>query len=172
MSTTDLKRAPDSPPSASAPSIKRTMSSNPAPAVSPSDLLVQKLSPSASLPTRGSALAAGYDIYASKATTIPAGGRTVVATDIAIAIPEGTYARVAPRSGLAVKHGIQTGAGVVDADYRGMVGVLLFNHGSEDFQGEPLFRVSCDPPIPTSPLTRCEQSTKATGSPNSSSSAS
>lgn len=61
-------------------------------------------------------------------------------TDLAIAIPHGTYARVAPRSGLAVKNFIDTGAGVIDEDYRGNVGVVLFNHGSEDFQGEKAAR--------------------------------
>ncbi len=45
----------------------------------------------------------------------------------------GTYGRVAPRSGLAVKHFIDVGAGVVDEDYRGPLGIVLFNHGSEDF---------------------------------------
>lgn len=57
-------------------------------------------------------------------------------TDLAIAIPHGTYARVAPRSGLAVKSFIDTGAGVVDEDYRGNVGVVLFNHAENDFVGE------------------------------------
>lgn len=42
--------------------------------------------------------------------------------------------RIAPRSGLAVKHGISTGAGVIDADYRGQVKILLFNHGDKDFE--------------------------------------
>ena len=56
-------------------------------------------------------------------------------TGLGIAIPPDTYARVAPRSGLAVKHGIATGAGVVDEDYRGEVGVVLFNHGKQDFAG-------------------------------------
>ncbi len=68
-------------------------------------------------------------------TTIPARGRAVVSTDLSIAIPSGTYARVAPRSGLAVKHFIDTGAGVVDEDYRGTVGVVLFNHSDTDFAG-------------------------------------
>lgn len=53
---------------------------------------------------------------------MPARGRAVVKTGLQIAIPPGTYARVAPRSGLAVKHFIDTGAGVVDEDYRGEVG--------------------------------------------------
>jgi len=56
-----------------------------------------------------------------------------VATDLSIATPEDCYARIAPRSGLAVKKFIDVGAGVVDADYRGAVGVVLFNHGDEDF---------------------------------------
>ena len=66
---------------------------------------------------------------------IPAKGKGIVKTDLAIAIPHGTYARVAPRSGLAVKHFIDTGAGVVDEDYRGNVGVVLFNHSDQDFKG-------------------------------------
>ena len=68
--------------------------------------------------------------------TIPARGKGIAKTDLSISIPNGTYARVAPRSGLAVKHFIDTGAGVVDEDYRGNVGVVLFNHGETDFTGE------------------------------------
>ena len=96
-------------------------------------LQVQLLAPTAKAPTRGSAFAAGYDLYASRAATIPARGRAMVETDISVAVPEGTYGRVAPRSGLAVKHGIDTGAGVIDADYRGPVKVLLFNFSDVDF---------------------------------------
>lgn len=59
----------------------------------------------------------------------------MVKTGLQIAIPPGTYARVAPRSGLAVKHFIDTGAGVVDEDYRGEVGVVLFNHADTPFPG-------------------------------------
>jgi dUTP pyrophosphatase len=65
---------------------------------------------------------------------VPAHGRAVVRTGLSIAIPENTYARIAPRSGLAVKKFLDTGAGVVDYDYRGEVGVVLFNHGEEDFE--------------------------------------
>ena len=54
-------------------------------------------------------------------------------TDISIAVPAGTYGRVAPRSGLASKHSIHTGAGVIDADYRGPVKVLLFNLSETEF---------------------------------------
>ncbi|RYP54338.1 hypothetical protein DL768_000912 [Monosporascus sp. mg162] len=96
-------------------------------------LLIKKLSEKARLPTRGSAFAAGYDLYAAKATTVPARGKVLVDTDISIAVPAGTYGRIAPRSGLAAKHFIDTGAGVIDADYRGPVKVLLFNHSEADF---------------------------------------
>ncbi|KAG7662420.1 DUT1 [[Candida] subhashii] len=91
-------------------------------------------SPAAKLPTKGSALAAGYDLYASQPGLIPAKGQGLIATDISIIVPEGTYGRVAPRSGLAVKNGISTGAGVIDADYRGEVKVVLFNHSDKDFE--------------------------------------
>ncbi|EPS28080.1 Deoxyuridine 5'-triphosphate nucleotidohydrolase [Penicillium oxalicum] len=96
-------------------------------------LLIKKLVPSAKAPTRGSAFAAGYDMYAAKETVVPAKGKALVDTGIAMAVPEGTYGRVAPRSGLASKHFIDTGAGVIDADYRGEVKVLLFNHSDVDF---------------------------------------
>ncbi|ORE05319.1 dUTP diphosphatase [Rhizopus microsporus var. microsporus] len=99
-----------------------------------SKLLVKRLSEYAKLPTRGSAHAAGYDLYCAHDTVIPAQGKSIVATDISIAIPEGHYGRVAPRSGLASKHHLDTGAGVIDADYRGPVGVLLFNFSKEDYQ--------------------------------------
>lgn len=110
-------------------------------------LQVQRLSADATIPTRGSKFAAGYDLYASKDMQILKGGRAVVPTDISIAVPPHTYGRVAPRSGLAVKHGINTGAGVIDEDYRGPVGVVLFNHGEQDFQGSllPHLRLSSSP---------------------------
>ncbi|OAX81947.1 deoxyuridine 5'-triphosphate nucleotidohydrolase [Emergomyces africanus] len=96
-------------------------------------LKVKKLVPTARAPTRGSAFAAGYDLYCAKAIVIPAKGKGLVDTGLAIAVPEGTYGRIAPRSGLASKHFIDTGAGVIDADYRGEVKVLLFNFSDVDF---------------------------------------
>ncbi|AQZ13265.1 DUT1 (YBR252W) [Zygosaccharomyces parabailii] len=99
-----------------------------------SNLVVQLRSSSAKTPTKGSLAAAGYDIYASQPTVIPARGQGLVPTDVSFTVPEGTYGRIAPRSGLAVKHGIQTGAGVVDRDYTGEVKVVLFNHSDRDFQ--------------------------------------
>ncbi|KAK2626558.1 hypothetical protein QTJ16_003733 [Diplocarpon rosae] len=105
-------------------------------------LLIKKLSDKARLPTRGSACAAGYDLYAAKATVVPARGKVLVETDLSMAVPAGTYGRIAPRSGLAAKHMIDTGAGVIDADYRGQVKVLLFNHGEEDFEVQEGDRVA------------------------------
>ncbi|KTW30655.1 deoxyuridine 5'-triphosphate nucleotidohydrolase [Pneumocystis carinii B80] len=97
-------------------------------------LLVQKLSDRAIIPTRGSPFAAGYDIYSVSHTIIPARGKALINTDISIAVPSGTYGRIAPRSGLALNASIDTGAGVIDSDYRGQVKVLLFNHGDADFE--------------------------------------
>ncbi|WWC67163.1 uncharacterized protein I206_101070 [Kwoniella pini CBS 10737] len=96
-------------------------------------LLIKKLSPAATTPTRGSPLSAGYDLYSAEEKVIPARGKALIDLQISIAVPEETYGRVAPRSGLASKHSIDTGAGVIDADYRGPVMVLLFNLSDEDF---------------------------------------
>eukprot|EP00541_Cyclophora_tenuis_P015226 CAMPEP_0116541666 /NCGR_PEP_ID=MMETSP0397-20121206/605_1 /TAXON_ID=216820 /ORGANISM="Cyclophora tenuis, Strain ECT3854" /LENGTH=175 /DNA_ID=CAMNT_0004065625 /DNA_START=57 /DNA_END=584 /DNA_ORIENTATION=+ len=95
---------------------------------------VKLLTENATLPTRGSPLAAGVDLASAEDKIIKAKGRDMVKTDLAIACPEGTYGRIAPRSGLAKKKGIDVGAGVIDADYRGNVGVILFNFGDDDFE--------------------------------------
>jgi hypothetical protein len=80
-------------------------------------LLIQRLSPTAQIPTRATPGSVGYDLHATNGTTIPPGERTLVGTSIAIKTPPGTYGRIAPRSGLAVKHSIDVAAGVVDPDY-------------------------------------------------------
>ncbi|KAJ4462004.1 putative deoxyuridine 5'-triphosphate nucleotidohydrolase [Paratrimastix pyriformis] len=64
---------------------------------------------------------------------VPPRGRLLVPTGIAIALPPETYGRIASRSGLALKNGIDVGAGVIDGDYRGEIKVLLFNHSDEPF---------------------------------------
>lgn len=76
-----------------------------------------------------------YILFSAHEIVIPSKGKAVVATDISLAIPEGHYGRVAPRSGLAAKHHLDTGAGVIDADYRGPLGVLMFNFSDEDYKG-------------------------------------
>ena len=105
-------------------------------------LYVKKLRNNAAVPKRGSEEAAGYDIASAEDTVVPAKGKTVVKTGISVAIPEGCYGRIAPRSGLAVKRFIDVGAGVIDADYRGEIGVVLFNHSDEDFVVKPGDRIA------------------------------
>jgi dUTP pyrophosphatase len=97
-------------------------------------LYIKKLSDDAIIPTKGSKYAAGYDLYSAVDTIVPSQGKTLIKTDIAIAVPSGHYGRVAPRSGLAHKHFIDVGAGVIDEDYRGNVGVILFNHNNVEFK--------------------------------------
>ncbi|KAK0491218.1 dUTP pyrophosphatase [Armillaria novae-zelandiae] len=121
---------------------KRKMSPSAQSLAPAASLLIKRLSDKAKLPTRGSALAAGYDLYSAEKKTIPARGSALVNTQISLAVPIGTYGRVAPRSGLATKHMIATGAGVVDADYRGPLFVLLFNHSEKDFEVEEGDRIA------------------------------
>lgn len=75
-----------------------------------------------------------FSLTATLPLQVPARGKALVKTDIAVICPPGTYGRVAPRSGLAWKNSIDVGAGVIDADYRGNVGVILFNHSDADFE--------------------------------------
>ena len=64
---------------------------------------------------------------------IPSRGEGTVGTGLVVSLPPGTYARIAPRSGLAIRNFIDVWAGVVDSDYRGEIKVILFNHSAEDF---------------------------------------
>jgi dUTP pyrophosphatase len=82
----------------------------------------------AKIPVRGTPGAAGYDLFALEARTIIGGeGSVLVPTGIAVKIPRGHYARIAPRSGLALKQHIAVNAGVVDRDYYpNPLGVILY----------------------------------------------
>ena len=96
---------------------------------------VKKLCYDATLPTRGSDHSVGYDLYSSEDAMVPnQAGRAIVGTGITVVLPPGVYGRVAPRSGLAAKHCINVGAGVIDPDYTGEIKVILFNHGLKDFE--------------------------------------
>jgi dUTP pyrophosphatase len=94
-------------------------------------LSFEKLDPNAVLPTRGSRSAAGLDLYSIEAIILNPNERQLIRTGLAVAIPEGFYGRVAPRSGLAIKKGLDVLAGVIDSDYRGEIGCLLHNVGEE-----------------------------------------
>jgi dUTP pyrophosphatase len=89
------------------------------------------------LPRRGSEQAAGFDLVAANETaiTIAPGARALIPTGIAIALPNHWEAQVRPRSGLALKSGVTVlnSPGTIDADYRGEIGVILINLGTEDF---------------------------------------
>eukprot|EP01091_Cochliopodium_minus_P008620 TRINITY_DN1984_c0_g3_i1.p1 TRINITY_DN1984_c0_g3~~TRINITY_DN1984_c0_g3_i1.p1 ORF type:complete len:149 (-),score=42.59 TRINITY_DN1984_c0_g3_i1:32-478(-) len=97
-------------------------------------LKVKKLTEFAVIPVRGTKQAAGYDLVSAYDLRIEKQGKAIVKTDLAVAIPEGHYGRIAPRSSIAWKNHIDVGAGVIDCDYRGNVGVVLFNHSNEDFE--------------------------------------
>lgn len=85
------------------------------------------------MPKRANPDDAGFDLYADLGLggtlTIYPLRRALVPTNISMALPSGTYLRVADRSGLALKHGLHVLGGVIDAGYRGGVGVVLFNTG-------------------------------------------
>ena len=83
------------------------------------------------MPSRGSDQAAGLDLTSVIETMVPPGDSVLVKTGLAIELPPGTYGRLAPRSSLAIR-GIETGAGVIDRDFRGEVTVLLRNWSDED----------------------------------------
>lgn len=110
-------------------------------------LRVQKLGPvDVPLPAYQTERAAGLDLSAAIATPLglEPGARVLVPTGLAFAIPDGYEGQVRPRSGLALKYGISivNSPGTIDADYRGMVQVLLINLGREPFLIEPLARIA------------------------------
>lgn len=87
----------------------------------------KKLHEDAIIPTRGTAYAAGFDLYALQDTLIVAGmGNVIVPTGIAVQLPRSTYGRIAMRSGLAVKQHLSVSAGVIDIDYTGGIGVVTY----------------------------------------------
>lgn len=88
---------------------------------------VKKLSENAIIPAQGTNFAAGYDLYAAEDAVVVCGTRKLVKTNISMEITPGYYGRIAPRSGLAYKSGIDVLAGVIDSDYRGDIGVILYN---------------------------------------------
>ena len=114
----------------------------------------KRLDPKATLPTRGSVAAAGLDLYSIEDITIPPKQRALARPGLAGAVPAGFYGRVAPRSGLAVKNGLDVLAGVIDSDYRGEVCCALLNTGDETIelpQGSRLCQLIIEQIITPSP---------------------
>lgn len=95
---------------------------------------IKKLSKNATIPKTATDGSAGYDLYAAYDGVVKSREKALIKTDIAMKIPKKYYGRVAPRSGLTQKHGIDVGAGVIDSDYRGNIGIILFNHSDTDFK--------------------------------------
>ena len=107
---------------------------------------VKKLRSEATLPTYGSAAAAGADLYAclEKEVTIPAGKTVFIPTGLAMEIPVGCAGLIFARSSMGTKRGLAPAnkVGVIDSDYRGEVMVALHNHSQDDQTVQPGERVA------------------------------
>lgn len=107
---------------------------------------LKRLTETAIIPTYGSAHAAGMDLHADTRgpITVPPNGRSTIPTNIAVALPVGLALLICPRSGLSSKSGItvHNGPGVIDADYRGGIGVVLHNTTDEPFVVKPGDRIA------------------------------
>jgi dUTP pyrophosphatase len=104
--------------------------------------LTVKVTGAGTPPRYASDAAAGADLHAAESVTLAPGARAAVATAVHLELPPGHVGLVWPRSGLALKHGIDTLAGVIDSDYRGEVRVVLVNHGQEPFGIQPGDRIA------------------------------
>lgn len=102
--------------------------------VSKPQFLIRKRKADAFVPFKASRKAAGYDLTSYYDYEIPPHGKELIYTEIEVALPEGTYGRIAPRFSLAWKFHIDVGAGVINSDYRGEIGIVLFNHSNTAFK--------------------------------------
>jgi dUTP pyrophosphatase len=108
----------------------------------PEKIKFELISDKAAPPERGTQRSAGYDLKACENCVIPARSHKAVKTGIKVTLPPNTYGRVASRSGLSFKNGIEVGAGVIDEDYRNELMVILHNHSDSDFDIEVGSRVA------------------------------
>lgn len=99
-------------------------------------MIIKLLSDLARIPTRATDGSAGYDLYSTEDYTLGYGERKLFKTNIVLEIPKGIYGRIAPRSGLALKQGLDVMAGVIDSDYRNDIGVILINLKKEWLEDE------------------------------------
>ena len=110
------------------------------------EIKIKKLNPNAIIPTRGSAGAAGCDLYAcaDKPIAIPAGETVKIGTGLSIAVPNGFFGAIFARSGLATKRGLRPAncVGVADEDYRGEYIVALHNDSNVTQTVEPGERIA------------------------------
>ena len=101
------------------------------------EIRYSKIHPDAREPFRANPSDAGYDLFSTQYETLDPFQRKLISTGINIEIPEGFYGRIAPRSGLACKKGIDVMAGVIDSGYRGEIKVLLINFSFEGYNLKP-----------------------------------
>ena len=94
---------------------------------------IVRLSHDATIPVQVNDSQAGWDLHSACDCVLPPNARLLAPTDIAIGVPRGCYGRVAPRSGLAARHGIDIGAGVIDSHFRGNVFVLMINNANSEY---------------------------------------
>ena len=96
---------------------------------------IKKSKENATIPAYAKPGDAGVDLTATTEHVLKPGERTLISTGISIALPDGYEAQIRPRSGLALKHGISivNSPGTIDSGYRGDIGIILINHGNEDF---------------------------------------
>jgi len=119
-------------------------------------ILGKKMYKDGKIPTKGTRGAAGHDLHAIEDKTIPPNAQQIVKMGIAIRLPNGTYRRMAPRSGLAIKHGITVNDGVIGRDYTGEIGAVLFNLFDYDYHIQKGERIA--QPIPERILeTQCKE---------------
>jgi dUTP pyrophosphatase len=100
------------------------------------------LTEGATLPTKAHEYDAGWDLYASEDATVAAGSTALIKTGIAMAIPQGFVGLIWPRSGMAVKKGVDVFAGVIDSGYRGEVRVCLYNSSDVELEIEAGNRIA------------------------------
>jgi len=107
-------------------------------------LKVKKLHPEAVVPHYAHPGDAGLDLFASEPALLTPGRAALVKTGVAVELPTGTEGQVRPRSGLALKHGVTVlnAPGTIDEGYRGEVGVILINHGTDSFRIEPGMKIA------------------------------
>jgi dUTP pyrophosphatase len=98
-------------------------------------------------PVKKTLLSAGYDIFSCEEGTIPPKDRQIFNTGVIIIPRNDCYIRIAPRSGLALYHGIDVLAGVVDSDYRGEIKVILYNTSNKEYHvniGDKIAQLICE----------------------------
>ena len=107
-------------------------------------LKVKKLNEDAIIPNFAHKGDAGIDLYSIEQVIIPKNETRLIKTGISIELPHMTEAQVRPRSGLALKHSITVlnSPGTIDEGYRGEIGVILINHGKEDFVVEKHMKIA------------------------------